>query len=131
VHRDRAWPQWSPRTPPFTRETRHLRQGYHALRAVIVTGSGLATTRAQVLAQRGELAAGKALASEAVAFAAESDFLDSHGDALMSLTDVLQLADRLDDAGTALDQAASLYAQQGNIVSAAKARARLESISPV
>ena len=98
---------------------------------MIVTGSGLATTRAQVLAQRGELAAGKALASEAVAFAAESDFLDSHGDALMSLTDVLHLADRLDDAGTALEQAASLYAQKGNIVSAAKARARLESISPV
>jgi len=66
-----------------------------------------------------------------VAFAAESDFLDSHGDALMSLTDVLQLADRLDDAGTALEQAASLYAQKGNIVSAAKARARLESISGV
>ena len=87
--------------------------------------------RAPRSAQRGELAAGKALASEAVAFAAASDFLDSHGDALMSLTDVLQLADRLDDAGTALEQAASLYAQQGNIVSAAKARARLESISPV
>jgi len=97
---------------------------------VIVTGTGLATTHAQVLAQRGELG-GEALASEAVAFAAESDFLDSHGDALMSLTDVLQLADRLDDAGTALEQAASLYAQKGNIVSAAKARARLESISPV
>ena len=36
-----------------------------------------------------------------------------------------------DEAGTALEQAASLYEQKGNIVSAAKARARLESISPV
>ena len=75
--------------------------------------------------------AGEALASEAVAFAAESDFLDAHGDALMSLAEVLLLADRQDDAGTALEQAASLYAQKGNIVSAAKARARLESISRV
>ena len=86
-------------------------------------------TRAKVLAHRGELVAAEALASEAVAFAAESDFLDSHGDALMSLAEVLLLADRQDDAGTALEQAASLYALKGNIVSAAKARARLGSIS--
>ena len=52
------------------------------------------TVRATVLANRGELDAAEKLAREAVAFAAGSDFLDSHGDALTDLAAVLVIADR-------------------------------------
>jgi tetratricopeptide (TPR) repeat protein len=89
------------------------------------------TTRAQVFAQKGELDVAEALAREAVVFAAESDFLDSHGDALMSLAEVLQLADRPQEAVTALERAVQLYEQKGNIVSAARARSQLEEIARV
>ena len=64
------------------------------------------TTRAQVLAHRGELESAEALAREAVAFAAASDFLDSHGDALMSLAEVLRQAARPQEAAAALEEAA-------------------------
>jgi len=82
-------------------------------------------TRAQVLARRGEVGAAEALACEAVAFSAKSDFIDAHGDALMDLAEVRRLAGRADDARPALEQALQLYEQKGNLVSAAKARALL------
>ena len=82
------------------------------------------TTRAQVFARR-KLAAAEALAREAVAFAAGGDFLDSHGDALMALAEVLRLAARAQDAGAALEHAVRLYEQKGNLVSAARARTLL------
>ena len=51
-------------------------------------------TRALVLARRGELGPAEALAGEAVAFAADSDFLESHADALVDLAEVRRLAGR-------------------------------------
>ena len=87
------------------------------------------TTRAQVSAQRGELASAEELAREAVAFAAESDFLDSHGDALLSLATVFRLAGRPQEVGTALEGALQLYEQKGNKVSAARARSQLEALA--
>jgi tetratricopeptide (TPR) repeat protein len=83
------------------------------------------TTRALVLAHKGELEASEALAREAVAFAAESDFLDSHGDALMNLSEVLSLAGPQQEAALAVEQAVRLYEQKGNVVSADRARMRL------
>jgi len=85
-------------------------------------------TRAQVLARRREHAAATALAREAVAFAAQSDFLDAHGDALRDLAEVHRLAGRADDARAALEQAIQLYEQKGSLVSAGKARDLLEGI---
>jgi hypothetical protein len=64
-----------------------------------------------------------------VAFAAESDFLDAHGDTLMALAEVLSVAARPREAATALEQAIQLYEQKGNVVSAAKARSELEAIA--
>ena len=68
------------------------------------------------------------LAREAVAFAAASDFLDSHGDALVSLAEVLRQAARPQEAAAALEEAAQLYEQKGNVVSAARVGSRLEEI---
>jgi tetratricopeptide (TPR) repeat protein len=86
-------------------------------------------TRARLLARRGELEAAESLAREAVAFAAASDFLDAHGDALMDLAEVLYLATRPEQAAKALEQAVELYQQKGNVVSAARARSQLEAIA--
>jgi tetratricopeptide (TPR) repeat protein len=81
------------------------------------------TTRAQVLAQRGELEAAEALALEAVAFAAESDFLDSHADALMVLAELRMQAGRREEAAAQVEEAVRLYEQKGNLLSSERARA--------
>ena len=86
------------------------------------------TTRAEVLAHQGELeTAAEVAAREVVGFAAESDFLDSHGDALMILAEVLSLAGRAEDATAPVDQAIQLYEAKGNLLSAAKARSRRDT----
>jgi tetratricopeptide (TPR) repeat protein len=83
-------------------------------------------TRAQVLAQYGEFTAAEELAREAVEFAADSDFLDAHGDALMALADVLDLSTGPAAAAAPIEQAIELYERKGNAVSAARARTELE-----
>jgi len=60
-----------------------------------------------------------------VGFAALSDFVNVHGDALVDLADVLRRAHRHEDANDALRSAATLYQQKGNAVSAARARSFL------
>jgi tetratricopeptide (TPR) repeat protein len=77
---------------------------------------------ATVRGRQGELEEAEALASEAVGFAAQSDFLNVHGDALADLAEILRLAQRSEDADRALEGAARLYERKGNVVSAAKAR---------
>ena len=84
--------------------------------------------RTRVLACKGELEAAESLARAAVAFAADSDFLDSHGDALMNLSEVLRLAGRRREASPVVEQAIRLYDQKGNVVSAAEARAQLNEL---
>jgi DNA-binding SARP family transcriptional activator/class 3 adenylate cyclase len=86
------------------------------------------TTRSQVLAQRGDLESAEALALEAVAFASESDFLDSHADALMNLTELRVLAGRHQEAAAHAEEALRLYEQKGNVLSAERARSRLRAI---
>ena len=70
-------------------------------------------TRALVLARRGQLGPAEALAGEAVAFAADSDFLESHADALVDLAEVRRLSGDADGARAALEQALELYARKG------------------
>jgi DNA-binding SARP family transcriptional activator/tetratricopeptide (TPR) repeat protein len=86
------------------------------------------TTRSQVLAQRGELESAEALAVEAVEFASESDFLDSHADALMNLAELRVLAGRHQEAAAHAEEALRLYEQKGNVLSAERARSRLRAI---
>jgi tetratricopeptide (TPR) repeat protein len=84
--------------------------------------------RAKGLARRGELVEAERLAHEAIAFAAESDFLNAHADALLDLAEVLEVARRPAEAVPAVEEAIRLYEKKGNVVSAARARARIERL---
>jgi DNA-binding SARP family transcriptional activator len=86
------------------------------------------TTRAQVLAQKGDLKGAEALAVEAVGFAAESDFLDSHADALMVLAELRAQASSNEGAIAHAGAAICLYEQKENRRSAERARSRLRAI---
>ena len=82
------------------------------------------SVRAKLLARRGEPKA-EALAREAVALAAETDFLVLRADALMDLAEVLRVAGRGDEAARCVEQALELYEQKGNVVGAERARSSL------
>ena len=82
------------------------------------------STRAKILAHRGEFGVAEDLARQAVAFAEQSDFLNGHAEALMDLAEVLELAGKPDQAAASIDQALALYERKGNIVMAERARAR-------
>ncbi len=86
-------------------------------------------TRAKLLAHGGGVEAAERLGREAVAFAAASDFLGPHGDALMDLAEVLRLVGRPQEGAPPLEQALRLYEQKGNVASASKARALLGAAS--
>jgi ATP/maltotriose-dependent transcriptional regulator MalT len=83
------------------------------------------STRAKILARKGELAAAEAIAREAIAYAERSDFLTAHGDALMDFADVLVVAERGAEAVPCVQTAVELYERKVNVVAAANARALL------
>jgi tetratricopeptide (TPR) repeat protein len=83
------------------------------------------STRAKVLAQRGELQAAEELVREAIEFAERSDFLNSHAHALADLAEVLEIAGRGPEAADALREAIALYEQKENALAATTARERL------
>jgi DNA-binding SARP family transcriptional activator/tetratricopeptide (TPR) repeat protein len=87
------------------------------------------STRAKLLAQRGELEAGERLAREAVAYAETSDFRFSHAEALLDLGVVLRLAGEGPAAAEAIEEALRLHEQKGNLVGADSARDLLEELS--
>jgi class 3 adenylate cyclase/tetratricopeptide (TPR) repeat protein len=86
------------------------------------------STRAKLLARRGELDAAQRLAREALEFASQSDFHLAHADALLDLGEVLDLAGDAEAAAAAVEHAIHFYAQKGNAVSAARARVRLAEL---
>jgi len=86
-------------------------------------------TRAKVLARRGEFEEAQRLAREAIAFAAGSDFLLDHGDALMDLGEVLKLAGDEENAGAAVRDAIDFYELKGAVIAADRARAVLEELA--
>ena len=83
---------------------------------------------AKVLARRSEHDAADQLVQEALALAETSDFLHSHTDALEDLAEVLELAGRSREAVSALEEAIQLDERKGNVVSAARAREKLERL---
>ena len=86
------------------------------------------TSRARVLADRGEAVRAESLARTAVARAEQTDCLELRGDALVHLAEVLGKANRTDEAVEALQRAILLYDEKGTAISAARARARLEQL---
>jgi hypothetical protein len=83
------------------------------------------STRAKVLARQGMLVDAEQLGREAVAFAATSDFLCSHGDALADLAEVLAVESRSQEAAEALRESIALYERKENVLAAGTARERL------
>jgi class 3 adenylate cyclase/tetratricopeptide (TPR) repeat protein len=84
--------------------------------------------RAKVIARKGEFERADKLAREAVAFAAESDFLNDHADTLVDHAEVLRLWGRPDEASVTLASAVAVYERKGNVASAVKAPALLDDL---
>ena len=82
--------------------------------------------QAKILARRGETYDADTLAREAVEIAAATDFLTYHADSLSDLAEVLEAAGRAEEAREAVRSALDLYEEKGNLVSAGRARRRLE-----
>jgi class 3 adenylate cyclase len=85
-------------------------------------------TRAKILARRGELEAAQELCRDAVAFAATSDFLLAHGDALMDFAEVLELAGDQPAAAAAARDAMACYERKGSVLAVERASARLDRL---
>jgi ATP/maltotriose-dependent transcriptional regulator MalT len=81
------------------------------------------STRAKVLARRGEAEPAEAAAREAVEIADRSDLLNTQADARLDLAEVLTAAGRVGEARAAAAEAARLYERKGNRPSLARARA--------
>jgi predicted ATPase/DNA-binding SARP family transcriptional activator len=89
--------------------------------------------RAKLLARRGQAADGEELARKALRLAEPTDFLNMRAQAHLDLGEVLRLAGQTSEAVAVVDEAAELYEQKGNTVSAGlarAARAELASATP-
>jgi tetratricopeptide (TPR) repeat protein len=86
------------------------------------------SARARIWARRGQLADAEALAREAVALAETTDMLNTQGDTLVHLSEVLSLAGRPDEAALAREQAATRFELKGNEVSLARVRALAQEV---
>ena len=72
------------------------------------------SARAKIRARRGEHAEAEALARQAVAVAERTDLLNTHGDTLADLGEVVALAGRPAEAVTVYEQAAEIFERKGN-----------------
>jgi class 3 adenylate cyclase/tetratricopeptide (TPR) repeat protein len=88
------------------------------------------STRAKVLAARGETEDASRLASEAVVWARRSDGLPLLGDTLFARGDVLRLLGRPGDARTAYEEALEVYQHKGIIPSIERAKQALAELVP-
>ena len=86
------------------------------------------SARAKVLARQGDVDESLRLAREAVSIVAQTDWLNLRGDTLLDLAEVLDLAERLDEAAPVIAEARRFYEQKGNIVSARKAHELLAEL---
>jgi class 3 adenylate cyclase/tetratricopeptide (TPR) repeat protein len=84
--------------------------------------------RSKVVARRGEHAESEHLAREAVAICDETDMLDAQGAVYADLAEVFLLAGKPDEATASLEQAIERYERKGNLVSTARAQARLAEL---
>jgi tetratricopeptide (TPR) repeat protein len=82
--------------------------------------------QARVLADRGGFGEALRLANEAVEINGETDYIGWQGDGLEVKGQVLAAAGRGDDARAAFGEALDRFERKGNVVAAARIRARLE-----
>jgi D-alanyl-D-alanine carboxypeptidase len=84
------------------------------------------STRAKILARRGQLDAAERLGREAVAFASDSDFYPARAEALLDLAEVLEIAGDAVGATTAIQEAIRFYELKGNVLAAGRGHSLLE-----
>jgi tetratricopeptide (TPR) repeat protein len=84
--------------------------------------------RALLLARRAIGNDAEALARDAVALAAETEFVDLRGDSLLALGEVLRLDGRPGEAAEAMREALALWEAKGNVAYAGRARALLAAL---
>jgi class 3 adenylate cyclase len=83
---------------------------------------------AKIVARRGRGAEAERMAREAVGLAASTDFLTLRGDAFLDLAAVLEVGGQAPEAVAALASGLELYERKGNLVSAERARTRLDRL---
>jgi len=87
------------------------------------------TARAKIRARRGEPAQAEALGRDAVAIAEGTDLLNTRGDTLADLAEVLALAGRPAEAVAVLEQAAEIFERKGNRASLERVRLTAEELA--
>jgi class 3 adenylate cyclase/tetratricopeptide (TPR) repeat protein len=85
--------------------------------------------RAKLLARRGELERAEDVARAEAQRAGQGDNLNSYGNTLMDLAEVLRLAGRPGEAVSPVEDALRVYEEKGNVVAAAKAHGVLRELS--
>jgi ATP/maltotriose-dependent transcriptional regulator MalT len=86
--------------------------------------------RGKVAARRGDFEQAESLVGDALSLIRRSDDLNSQGDTLMDLAEVLRLAGKLETAALAMTEAHELYERKGNVVSAQRAQKLLQDPQP-
>jgi class 3 adenylate cyclase/tetratricopeptide (TPR) repeat protein len=84
--------------------------------------------QAKLLARRNQLNEAEVVAREAVALAAETEYVDLRGESLLALGEVLRLAGHPGDGAETVQKALDLWEAKGNMRFAARARALLEEL---
>jgi len=94
----------------------------------VVTQVGWRAVKAMVLARRGRLDDGEALARDALARALRSEYYESRAEAYSTLAEVLRLAGRPMEAEEALEAALTIFEEKGWELSADAVRAKLAEL---
>ena len=87
------------------------------------------SARAKIRSRQGELEEAEALAREAVAVAERTDLLNTHGDTLADLGDVVARADRSAEAAAVFEQAAEIFGRKGNLASLERVRLAAQELA--
>jgi tetratricopeptide (TPR) repeat protein len=90
---------------------------------------GWRRVRGKLLALEGELEEAERLGRESTRLADSTDFLLAHVCAHEDLAETLRLAGRSDEAAAELERALELHERKGNLVAAARIRAKLDTLS--
>jgi tetratricopeptide (TPR) repeat protein len=96
----------------------------------VISHAAARSVRGRVAARRGAIAEGERLTREAVALTDPTDFVDQKASVLLGLADVLELAERRQEAMPLIEKALELARQKGNVLLARRVTQRLSSAEP-